>query len=383
MQGQSPDDSEMAMTILQGRINTSLGASPLDRAVDHADIKSDLLRPSESRVRLIVIGSVFLVGIICLAAKLLYPYTFLGNPAPASLLHWLLPRLKKIVSGWSLASMICYPLLMLAILLLERMIPAVPTQKTFGTGFVYDTLWELMSSVTTIIVAKWYSVLLFALYLRYLRFLTPAFTASIPELLRFVLAVALLDFVRWLQHLLQHKVKWLWPFHAVHHAQREMNLFSSERLHIVDTMVAVTFGLLFLLVAGLSEPHIVWWFLIASWHGRLYHANIKAGFGPLRYLIVTPQSHRIHHSKRREHYDANYGGMFSVWDYLFGTQIRDYEIYPESGIEDESFPVETTQSVTGVFATFARELLYPFQCLWANRRRSADAEKTRPRIPRA
>jgi len=364
------------MTILQERISTRLGASPLDRAVDQANIKSDLRLPSESRVRLIVIGSVFLVAVICLAAKLLYPYTFLGNPAPASLLHWLLPRLKKLVSGWSLASMICYPMLMLAILLLERIIPAVPTQKTFGTGFVYDALWELMTAVTAIIIAKWYSVLLYTIYLRYLHFLTPAFTASIPELLRLVLAVALLDFVRWFQHLLQHKVKWLWPFHAVHHAQREMNLFSSERLHIVDVMVAVTFGLLFLLTAGLNVPTVVWWFMIATWHGRLYHANIKSDFGPLRYLIVTPQSHRIHHSKRREHYDANYGGMFSVWDYLFGTQIRDYEIYPESGIDDENFPVETTQSVAGVLATFAREMLYPFQSLWASRKRRADAEKT-------
>ena len=353
-----------------------MGASTLDQAVDHANIKSDLHLPPESRVRLIVIGSVFLVGLICVVVKLLYPYTFLGNPAPASLLHWLLPRLKKIVSGWSLTSMMCYPLLMLAILLLERIIPAVPTQKTFGTGFVYDALWEMMNAVTSIIVAKWYSVLLWAFYVRYLRFLTPAFTASIPELLRFLLAIAMLDFAGWLQHMLQHKVKWLWPFHAVHHAQREMNLFSSERLHIVDTMVGVTAGLLFLLIAGLNVPNVVWWFLISTWHGRLYHANIRSDFGPLRYLIVTPQSHRIHHSKRREHHDANYGVIFSVWDYLFGTQIRDYESYPESGIEDESFPVETTHSVKGVFATFARELLYPFQCLWANRQRSADAETT-------
>ena len=52
------------------------------------------------------------------------------------------------------------------------------------------------------------------------------------------------------------------------------------------------------------------------------------------------QSHRIHHSHREEHRDKNFGAIFSLWDQLFGTQYRKYDEYPETGIDDATFPMK-------------------------------------------
>jgi len=116
-----------------------------------------------------------------------------------------------------MASMICYRCSCLPSSFLSGLSPQFHAED-FGTGFVYDALWELMTAVTAIIIAKWYSVLLYTIYLRYLHFLTPAFTASIPELYGLVLACRAAGFCAVVPALLQHKWKWLWPFHAVHHA---------------------------------------------------------------------------------------------------------------------------------------------------------------------
>jgi sterol desaturase/sphingolipid hydroxylase (fatty acid hydroxylase superfamily) len=70
-------------------------------------------------------------------------------------------------------------------------------------------------------------------------------------------------------------------------------------------------------------------------------------------MLVTPQSHRVHHSVMLQHRDTNFGSLFSIWDYLFGTQYRGYNEYPETGIEDETFPYEKE-------AKLSRLILVPF-----------------------
>jgi len=81
----------------------------------------------------------------------------------------------------------------------------------------------------------------------------------------------------------------------------------------------------------------------------------------LRYIMVTPQSHRIHHSRKVEHRDKNYGAIFSIWDHLFGTQYRNYEEYPETGLEDPGFLHETELGWRRTARTFVVQLVYPFE----------------------
>ena len=95
----------------------------------------------------------------------------------------------------------------------------------------------------------------------------------------------------------------------------------------------------------------------------IYHSNLRTNYGWLRYVLVTPQSHRIHHSTLPEHHNMNYGVNLSIWDHLFGTQYRNYDDYPVTGLGDELFPHETSMHPLALAESFTAQLLYPFQHL--------------------
>ena len=248
----------------------------------------------------------------------------------------------------------------LVILMLERVFPAKPAQKTFSIGFFQDVVWALVQAIALAMVVRAWMRVLRQLYERHLDFLALDFTMELPSWLSLLLAFLLMDFLRWLQHAIQHKQPWLWQFHAVHHSQRDMNLFSDFRIHPVDLMVRPTVYFLPLAIFGVSPPEMVWLGLILVWQARLYHANVRMNFGPLRYLFVTPQSHRIHHSVEARHHDKNFGACLSIWDRVFGTQWHENEDYPDTGIRDEAFPRETSTSVSRLIPTTAAQLIYPF-----------------------
>jgi sterol desaturase/sphingolipid hydroxylase (fatty acid hydroxylase superfamily) len=83
----------------------------------------------------------------------------------------------------------------------------------------------------------------------------------------------------------------------------------------------------------------------------------------LRYVLVTPQSHRVHHSIEPEHQDKNFGAILSIWDHLFGTQYRKYDEYPDTGITDNSFPHEDSFRPGRAAVTMTGQLIYPFRLL--------------------
>ncbi|MFV0524697.1 MAG: sterol desaturase family protein [Acidimicrobiales bacterium] len=95
------------------------------------------------------------------------------------------------------------------------------------------------------------------------------------------------------------------------------------------------------------------------WWTRLQHANLRLNFGPLRYLLVTPQSHRIHHSVDPVHYNSNYASVFA-WDRLFGTQHKDSASYPPTGIGDRHYPEATSYQPRDLLASLTGQLMYPF-----------------------
>jgi sterol desaturase/sphingolipid hydroxylase (fatty acid hydroxylase superfamily) len=215
-----------------------------------------------------------------------------------------------------------------------------------------------------VLLVSWYTRLLYAVYAKHLSFLTLPVVAALSAPVALAIGAAVLDLTRWCQHWLHHHVSWLWPFHAVHHAQRELNLFSDYRIHFMEFLVRRPVSVLPMLMLGLQAPEITAWLLLLAWHARLYHANIRSHFGLLRYVIVTPQSHRVHHSRDPRHMNHNYGAMLSVWDYLFGTQYRQYDVYPETGIDDEKFPIENAQSISSMLTSPLRQMSYPFQQVW-------------------
>ena len=105
---------------------------------------------------------------------------------------------------------------------------------------------------------------------------------------------------------------------------------------------------------------IIAYLSIARIQDALSHSNIKTNLGPLRFILVTPQSHRVHHSIEPEYFDMNFGVTLCVWDRLFGTHSPRDDVYPATGVPDQSFPLETDRPLSQLPKTLLGQLSYPF-----------------------
>jgi len=243
-------------------------------------------------------------------------------------------------------------------LLLQRFFPADPKQKSFNISLAQDMVWFFYETLLNAIVITTYVYVLREIYGQHLNFLTIEAALQWPVWLRFILGVLLLDFLFWLQHYLNHKVPLLWRVHTVHHSQKALNFFTDYRYHIVEYIVRHTVVVIPFLVFKVPVPEIVAFSFFKGWYTRFYHGNIRLNLGVLHYILVTPQSHRVHHSIMPQHRDTNFGSLFSIWDYLFGTQYRGYNEYPETGINDERFPHEKQAKLPQLILTPFIQMAY-------------------------
>jgi sterol desaturase/sphingolipid hydroxylase (fatty acid hydroxylase superfamily) len=80
--------------------------------------------------------------------------------------------------------------------------------------------------------------------------------------------------------------------------------------------------------------------------------------------MVTPQSHRVHHSDQPEHYDHNFGAVLSIWDRIFHTDWKGVDVYPSTGIADPAFPIETNAPWHAAPKIYAQQVAQPFHRVW-------------------
>lgn len=143
-----------------------------------------------------------------------------------------------------------------------------------------------------------------------------------PLWVEFLLAILLLDFAIWAQHLVTHKVPLFWRFHRVHHADRDFDVTTALRFHPVEIIAsaALKVGLVYLL--GPAALAVLVFELLLNGTAMFNHANLALPRWLdrlVRLVLVTPDMHRVHHSIHREEHDSNYGFALSVWDRLFRT----------------------------------------------------------------
>ena len=259
-------------------------------------------------------------------------------------------------------------LLVAVILLLEFVRPAVRGQRVFSRGLVQDFLWfnvDLMFKVAAL------PALIGALQIGY-NHVTGGFT--LPLLrgwslgARVVASFILFDFLQWFHHAVQHRVTVFWHFHAIHHSQHEMNLFTDLRVHWVDHVIARLLTFIPMFMFALTPFAIVSVAVVIEWFTRFNHANIRTNLGPLRHLVVTPQFHRIHHSIEARHRDRNFGVVLTIWDRAFGTLYPSYDDYPATGVEGVYFAAPDRFSPTAWLADLWRQFSYPFRQLRQRRR---------------
>ena len=134
-----------------------------------------------------------------------------------------------------------------------------------------------------------------------------------------VVVLVLIDLANWTSHLYNHRVDAFWRFHALHHSQEEMSILTSFRAHpLVHTSFQLTAVPLIVLGTGGAVPaSVLVGYIVLS---TLPHANVNWRFGPLRYVIVSPAYHRLHHD-RDDRRGVNLGTVLVVWDVLAGLAV--------------------------------------------------------------
>lgn len=148
---------------------------------------------------------------------------------------------------------------------------------------------------------------------------------SLPLWLMLPATVIILDLAAYVVHRLLHRVSLLWRLHKIHHADLDYDLTTALRFHPLESLVTV--GSTLLIVAALGAPPvavITYQAMILS-GGIIVHGNIHLPQKldrVLRLCFVTPDMHRIHHSVDIREGNSNFAGIFSVWDRLFGTYIK-------------------------------------------------------------
>jgi len=146
---------------------------------------------------------------------------------------------------------------------------------------------------------------------------------SIPLWIQLIAGLLLLDLVgAYSIHLIQHKVKWMWKFHMVHHADTHVDTTTANRHHPGESVFRAVFAIIAVVIVGSPIWMVMLYQTVSAVLSQFNHANIKMPAGLdriLRVIIVTPNMHRIHHHYMRPETDTNYGNIFSFWDRLFGT----------------------------------------------------------------
>jgi sterol desaturase/sphingolipid hydroxylase (fatty acid hydroxylase superfamily) len=143
-------------------------------------------------------------------------------------------------------------------------------------------------------------------------------------------AFLVLDLAIYWQHRLFHSLPWLWRLHRVHHADLEFDVTTGVRFHPVETLLSM--GVKFLVIAALgASPFAVLVFEITLNASSMFsHANILIHPGLekfIRFIIVTPEMHRVHHSIYPKETNSNFGFNLPWWDWLLKT----YRAQPKDG----------------------------------------------------
>ena len=134
--------------------------------------------------------------------------------------------------------------------------------------------------------------------------------------------LVLIDLWQYVWHRMNHRVAFLWRFHAVHHADRDLDASSGLRFHTGEIVLSSVARLAALPVLGASIVHVLLYEAILLPVILFHHANVRLPENVdrrLRWLVVTPRMHWVHHSRRRAETDSNYSSVLSLWDRLFGS----------------------------------------------------------------
>jgi sterol desaturase/sphingolipid hydroxylase (fatty acid hydroxylase superfamily) len=202
--------------------------------------------------------------------------------------------------------------------------PQRPLRWTANFALVgIGTALTLAASLSATAAALWAQRAEFGLFNKY----------AWPAAVETGVSVLFLDLALYAQHRAFHEIRWLWPWHRVHHSDVEFDVTTGLRFHPAEVLLVQAWKVATVLALGAPWIAVLAYDIGLSAFFLLAHANLRLPPGLdrfLRWLVITPDMHRVHHSVHRDEHDSNYGNVLSVWDRLF----RSYQAEPRDGHRD-------------------------------------------------
>ena len=181
---------------------------------------------------------------------------------------------------------------------------------------------------------------------------------AFPWWIGVVLSVVILDLAIYLQHVLFHAVPALWRLHRMHHADLDIDVTTGLRFHPIEIVLSILIKFAVIAVLGPPAIAVLIFEVLLNATSMFNHSNVRIPEGidrVLRWFVVTPDMHRIHHSILSRETNSNFGFNLPWWDHLLGT----YRAQPEAGHEGMTIGIEQFRDSREL--RLDRMLLQPFR----------------------
>ncbi len=170
---------------------------------------------------------------------------------------------------------------------------------------------------------------------------------QVPLFVAIVVSVIVLDFIIYLQHVMVHAVPALWRLHRVHHADPDYDVTTGARFHTFEIILSMLIKFATIIVLGPPIVAVIIFEVVLNATAMFNHSNVSMPKGldrVLRWFVVTPDMHRVHHSVEDDEANSNFGFNLPWWDRLFGT----YRDQPRGGHQGMTIGIHQYRSIKQV-----------------------------------
>jgi sterol desaturase/sphingolipid hydroxylase (fatty acid hydroxylase superfamily) len=182
---------------------------------------------------------------------------------------------------------------------------------------------------------------------------------ELPFWLTVVASVVMMDFIIYLQHVMVHAIPTLWRLHRMHHADLDFDVTTGARFHPLEIILSMLIKFATIAVLGPPVIAVIIFEVVLNATAMFNHSNVRLPLGldrVLRWLVVTPDMHRVHHSIEDDEANSNFGFSLPWWDRLLGT----YRDQPRGGHEGMTIGIRKYRDPKQV-AWFPGMIMLPFK----------------------
>ncbi len=176
--------------------------------------------------------------------------------------------------------------------------------------------------------------------------------AGLPGWVHWLVYWIAVDFITYWWHRALHSWGPLWALHSVHHSQEDMSFISSYRLHPLEQLFQNLIMVVPLLLMGVPTFRWLPLYAVMALFEAAQHSALPWGYGALHRVFVSPIFHAVHHSSDPKHHNRNFSKIFSAWDFLFGTGIREASRPERFGVDGIASPQSVWQQLIAPFRLF-------------------------------